>query len=1083
MLLFMKNKLGCNLEDELKELIKSNKVIPFVGAGVSLSVTSKIEKNKIFLTWKELLLKLSDYLEKYDKNDETELIRLSLKVKKNDYLQIAGDIKRFFPSDQLFYNSLKEILDKQSEEIEESSLSFAKSIWNLNQKLIITTNYDKVLHWASDSPKDTNRWDIQSVHEQAGSLGSEVKNQTVWHLHGHIDNVKNIILTEDSYKELYNDEKNSKFKVAYNTLRHYLMSKPFLFIGYSLDDEYFVNELIDICNIFDSQSILHYILIEKNRSLPKELEKKIIPIYYEEKGEKLIEKLKSLSCQNNNSENNKYIEKDVKNTVIDEFYPKSLPFCIHNLPTEEYNFDGGFVGRKDEVLKLQNLIYSNEDRIITITGAGGLGKTSIALKCAYTFLNDLNNPFIIIIWFSAKEDKLTSENGIVQISSQITDYSLLLKDILKLLDENTYTTFEKNNISNEIFKDSIYKIFLQKRSLLIIDNLETINNKDIIDFIKDIPRPSQVLITSRKGLGEVERRHPLLDFPLEDSVELFKIISKERNRLDLLKLSDSLIKEKVKKVRSYPLLIKWSIGKICLGMDIDKAFNEIYSGESEISQFVFNDIFNLISAKSRKCLFSMIIFGEKPISKYLMQHLSSLNSDEMEDSIKELIITSFIFSEVVEVENELTSTYYSMLSLTRGFIKHKLDSKDLLKNELISKYRELSLQIEKSQKSKDSFEQSLLEFGIKTEEDKIAFNYVKTAKNYLSAGNQSEAKNSFDKALEIAPELSYVLSEYGKFEASMGHNYEAEKYFLKACHIDDKNFHTHFAYGVFLRKINNIENAIIHLKKAKRLNPRYLPIYNELGRSLSFNGQYEEANDNFILSLDQKDEFINFKHLNISLYYKSDNYKRWAKELFLRKDYEKGKEKLFRSLDIIEKANENYKFDIKNQNLEKKISQDIGKIMLTLNEYEIGKKHLLKSTERIKSNSISCKEDSDFIFDSFITLISYIINEKIDEPNLKNFIEKAELYSLNQRSKNKLESLTDRISKKNIKEGVIKFFNVKKEFGVIDSFCGKSYTFRLDNLMTSLPEEDLYQLESKRVTFKEKANNYDKNFAKTIHII
>lgn len=157
--------------------------------------------------------------------------------------------------------------------------------------------------------------------------------------------------------------------------------------------------------------------------------------------------------------------------------------------------------------------------------------------------------------------------------------------------------------------------------------------------------------------------------------------------------------------------------------------------------------------------------------------------------------------------------------------------------------------------------------------------------------------------------------------------------------------------------------------------------------------------------------------------------------------------------------------------------------MLTLNEYEIGKKHLLKSTERIKSNSISCKEDSDFIFDSFITLISYIINEKIDEPNLKNFIEKAELYSLNQRSKNKLESLTDRISKKNIKEGVIKFFNVKKEFGVIDSFCGKSYTFRLDNLMTSLPEEDLYQLESKRVTFKEKANNYDKNFAKTIHII
>lgn len=1083
MLLLNYLKLDYYLEEELKKLLKGNKVIPFVGAGVSLSVKSKVDTMKMFLTWKELLLKLSDYLEKYDKKDEADLIRLSLKVKKNNYLQIAGDLKDFFPSNQLFYKSLKEIFDKKSEEIEISSLSLAKSIWTLNQKLIITTNYDKVLHWASDSPNDTNRWDIQSIYEQADSLGNEVKNQTVWHLHGHIENVKNLIFTEDSYKELYNTENNSKFKVAYNTLRHYLMSKSFLFIGYSLDDEYFVNELINICNIFDSQSSLHYILIENGKSLPQELEKKIIPIYYEEKGKKLIEKIKFLSHDNNILESNEYIE-EVKEDIIDESYLKSLPFCINNLPTEEYNLDGGFVGRKNEILKLQNLIYSNQDRIITITGAGGLGKTSIALKCAYTFLNDFNNPFIYIIWFSAKEDKLTSENGIVQISSQISDYSLLLKDILNLLDENTCRTFKENNITNEIFKDAIYKVFLQKRSLLIIDNLETISNRDIIDFIKDIPRPSQVLITSRKGLGEVERRQPLLDFPLEDSIELFKIISKERNRFDLLKLSNDAIIEKVKKVRSYPLLIKWSIGKICLGMDIDKAFNQIYSGKSEISQFVFNDIFNLISNNSRKCLFSMIIFGEKPISKHLMQHISSLNSDDIEDSIKELIITSFIFSEIVESNKESTSTYYSMLSLTRGFIKHKLDSNEMLKNELISKYRELSLQIENSQKSKDSFEQSLLEFGIKTEEDKIAFNYVKTAKNYLTVVNDIiEAKKYFDSALSIAPNLPYVLSEFGKFEASMGHNFEAEKYFLEACHLNDKNFHTHFAYGVFLRKINNVKKAIIHLKKAKELNPKYLPIYNELGRSLSFNGEYEEANKNFIVSLDQKDEFINYRHLNITLYYKSDNYKRWANELFIRKDYDKGKEKLFRSLDIIEKANENYKFDIKNQILEKRISQDIGKIMLTLNEYEIGKKYLLKSTEKIKSDSILCKDDNDFIFSSFTELINHIINEKINEPDLKYYIQEAEKYSSNQKSKNKLESLKDRIYKKNIKEGVIRFFNFEKEFGVIDSLEGKSYTFLLDNLMTSLPQEDLYKLESKKVTFKENPNSYGKNFAKSIQII
>ena len=35
-------------------------------------------------------------------------------------------------------------------------------------------------------------------------------------------------------------------------------------------------------------------------------------------------------------------------------------------------------------------------------------------------------------------------------------------------------TFEKNSIEEKIYKDSIYKIFLQTRSLLIVDNLETI---------------------------------------------------------------------------------------------------------------------------------------------------------------------------------------------------------------------------------------------------------------------------------------------------------------------------------------------------------------------------------------------------------------------------------------------------------------------------------------------------------------------------------------------------------------------------------------------------------------------------------
>ncbi|WP_171017436.1 SIR2 family protein [Aliarcobacter thereius] len=1066
------------MEEELKKLLQNNKVIPFVGAGVSLAVKSKGSDNNLFLGWKQLLEFFANELEKYDKFDEANFVRLSLKLKKNNYLEIADEIKNFFPSDQIFFDCIEKAFNKQSNEAELSSLDLAKSIWGLNQKLIITTNYDKVLHWSSPSPNDTRRWDIQAITEQVSALSNNILHDTIWHLHGHIENKHNLILTSKSYNNLYEEE---KFGVAKRVLSHYLATKSFLFIGYSLEDSFFVNTIKKIFVSFEGLSQTHYILLERNKTLPDDLNKIIIPIYYEEKGDKLIQKINELSPKyyTTGHQLNKSTETSIN--LLQHKIKDLIPLCNNNLPIEDYNLDGGFVGREEEIKKVKNLIYSNEDRIITITGAGGLGKTSTALKCAYSFLEDINNPFKNIIWFSAKEDKLTSDNGIVQIESQISDYALLLKNILRILDASTSMTFEKNSIEEKIYKDSIYKIFLQTRSLLIIDNLETISNQDIIDFIKDIPRPSQVLITSRKGLGEIERRHPLLDFSIEDSIELFKLIAKERNRMDLYNLSAKTIEKKVKSVRSYPLLIKWSIGKICLGMDIDKAFNEIYSGESEISQFVFNDIFNLISENSKKCLFSMIILGDKPISKYLIQHVSNLNHNEIEDSIKELIITSFIYSEVKEEieEDESTNTYYSMLSLTRGFIKFQLDSKTVLKNELISTYRNLSLQIEKSQKSKDSFENSLLEFGIKTEEDKIAFNYVKAAKNYLNIGNEAKAKESFDKAISISPELSYVLSEYGKFESSIGHNFEAEKYHLKACQIDDKNFNTHFAYGVFLRKQNNIETAIIHLKKAKKLNPRYLPIYNELGRALSFNGQYEEANKNFIISLAQKDEFINYKHLNITLHYKSDNYKRWAQELFLRKDYEKGKEKLFRSFEIIEKANKEYKFDLKNQELEKRISQDIGKIMLTLNEYDIGKEYLLKSTKYIENS----KKNTELSFGSFIILINHILNKKINEPELESYIKEAESLIFNQQSKNIFDAIRDKISGKNRKKGIIRFYNVEKGFGVIDTKDGVSYSFLISNLMSTLEEKDLYFLENKEVVFKEKFNKLSKNFAKSIYII
>ena len=72
-----------------------------------------------------------------------------------------------------------------------------------------------------------------------------------------------------------------------------------------------------------------------------------------------------------------------------------------NLPELDYNSDGGFVGRKEELKKIAALLTSDLDRVITIAGAGGVGKTALAHRICASLLDRDVTPFDALIWISA----------------------------------------------------------------------------------------------------------------------------------------------------------------------------------------------------------------------------------------------------------------------------------------------------------------------------------------------------------------------------------------------------------------------------------------------------------------------------------------------------------------------------------------------------------------------------------------------------------------------------------------------------------------------------------------------------------
>jgi len=785
----------------------------------------------------------------------------------------------------------------------------------------------------------------------------------------------------------------------------------------------------------------------------------------------LIDDIELLSQGDASKEIRRYLQnqqyKNAREVPLDFFEEYD---CQNNLPPESYDLDGGFVGRWEEIKTLKKLIKSEQDRIVSITGAGGVGKTAIALRLAYLFLSDHENLFDAIIWFSAKTSKLT-DGGIVPLTPGIKSYEQLTTDLLTIVDPKSLESFRNARVPFSSFQQHLYNIFSSQKCLIIIDNLETVlQNDTLISLIKDIPRPSQVLITSRKGLGEIERRYPLTDMLEKDAIQLFRIIAKERKRSDLLRLSDVTIATLVKKVRCYPLLIKWSIGQVCLGKDIEAAFSEIFAGESEIAKFTFNDVFNLLSENSKLVLYSMVTYGEKPCSRFVLMHLSNLTEDQFEDAIKELILASFVFPETREIEGKIVSDF-SMLNLTRGFMEDRFDEDIKTKDMLLTRYYHLTEQIEELEKVKTSYSQSLFSFGIKTIEQQVAFTYVKTAKIFSRQGYIDEAEKNYEAAMKTA-EFPYILMEYSKFEFERGHVEKALRLAQKAVQLNPESYHSWLHLGIFMRKINRLQEAIQNLEKARELNPAHLPIYNELGRAYTFIGEYEKADEKFNEAL-KGEKYPNYRHMLMTLQYLADNYKRWAEAFGIRYDFNGQLKMLDNANETILKALDIKPVDKKLWKLFWDIRKDYAIVTWRAKGIDEGKPLLEKCLGTIEYKKVSFTPDKEMVAEACFYLGALSMREKdMEKKQVEGYIDKGLANCpLGSKWLAKLDEIKKELAGEGVPEtlgrrntGKIKFFNMNKHFGVIES-GDKTYLFFPGGFRENLSSGSISKLTGMTVSF------------------
>ncbi len=175
-----------------------------------------------------------------------------------------------------------------------------------------------------------------------------------------------------------------------------------------------------------------------------------------------------------------------------EFPPlKTLESVQHNLPTQLTSF----IGREKEIVELKQLIA--EQRLVTLTGSGGAGKTRLALRVAGGLLHN----FVNGVWF-------------VELAP-LDDPALVtqtLLSIFKLRDD-------PHRPSLEILQDH-----LRSRSLLLIlDNCEHLIEAcaQVSESLLQTCPQLRILASSREALGvpgEIPYRVPSLSAPGPDDL-------------------------------------------------------------------------------------------------------------------------------------------------------------------------------------------------------------------------------------------------------------------------------------------------------------------------------------------------------------------------------------------------------------------------------------------------------------------------------------------------------------------------------------------------------------------------------------
>jgi non-specific serine/threonine protein kinase len=366
---------------------------------------------------------------------------------------------------------------------------------------------------------------------------------------------------------------------------------------------------------------------------------------------------------------------------------------LHNLPAQLTNF----IGREKEIPLVRQLI--KEHRLVSLIGAGGCGKTRLAIEVSAQLIQDYKDG----VWF-------------VDLAP-ITSEDLVAKEITEVL--------KIQEVPNQPFVDTIIEKIKNKNLLIILDNCEHLVKAcaEITGKLIQAVPGLKIIATSREALsitGEQVWRVPSLTLidpksiielgHAKDSEAVMLFADRARlnnpefelepanvnevaticNKLDGIPLALELVASRVRHMNTHVILERFA--------DRFDKFSSSDPGKSMRQQTLHATIewsFNLLS-ENEKILFPRLAvfsggFDIESVEKVCSD--DQLTAETILDELSRLVDRSMIYT----IKAADQSMRYSMLETLRQFAQQKLQSH----NEEETRKRHLQYYLKMAEQSYD----------------------------------------------------------------------------------------------------------------------------------------------------------------------------------------------------------------------------------------------------------------------------------------------------------------------------------------------------------------------------------------------